>query len=197
MNTEQFLISRGYLRLDTSAPTVSVMYRISGSIVYCLLILNTSLDEFSVPQYTHIREQVVNSFGSRGYSDIRLHTLIVTSRQNSGREIAAMDGGAWILDGTSGRVILYENTVSDFDGIREGLEAAWTKDFAASVARAYSSTMERNVRDSGQAGFFAKRWTGLSYVGAFVRHFIRRRKPTHPPGDPDRFVLNGCVVHFG
>ncbi|MBQ9504566.1 MAG: rhomboid family intramembrane serine protease [Lachnospiraceae bacterium] len=154
MNTEQFLISRGYLRLDTSAPTVSVMYRISGSIVYCLLILNTSLDEFSVPQYTHIREQVVNSFGSRGYSDIRLHTLIVTSRQNSGREIAAMDGGAWILDGTSGRVILYENTVSDFDGLREGLEGAWTKDFAASVARAYSGTMERAGRSPGQAGFF-------------------------------------------
>ena len=155
MNTEQFLISKGYLRLNTSAPAVSVMYRISGNIVYCLLILNASFNEFSVSQYTHIREQVLASFESKGYSDIRIHTLIVTGRQNSGRDIASADGDAWILDGTTGRIMIFENTVADFDGLREGLEGTWAKDFAASVAQAYSSAMESTDKNSGKSGFFA------------------------------------------
>ena len=155
MNTEQFLISKGYFRLNTSVPTVSVMYRISGEIVYCLLLLNTSFSEFSMPQYIHIRDQVMNSFAGKGYSDIRIHTLIVTGRRNSGREIAAADGGAWILDGTTGRVMIFENTVAEFDGLREGLEAAWAKDFAASVAKAYSDAAEITNKKRGRSGFFA------------------------------------------
>ena len=155
MNTEQYLVSRGYSKLNTSVPTVSVMYRIAGSTVYCLLVLNTSLTEFSMPQFAHIREQAEASFRSKGYSDIQVHTLIVTGRRNSGREIASADGRVWILDGTSGRILRYENSVSDFDGLREGLEDAWAKDFAAMVARAYSGAMENSHKRAGKSGIIA------------------------------------------
>ena len=142
MNTEKYLISKGYIRLNTSVPTLSIMYRIAGNIVYCLLIMNTSYTEYSVPQHRHILEQAERSFRAKGYSDIRMHTLIVTGKTNSGRELASADSSAWILDGTSGRIILFENSVSDFDGLKSGMEEVWAKDFAVSVTRAYSKAME-------------------------------------------------------
>ena len=154
MNTEEYLISKGYSRLNTSVPSVSAMYRVAGNLVYCLLILNTSFSEFTREQHAHIKEQVVNSFKSKGYSEIKIHTLIVTGRKNSGREISSTDDNSWILDGTSGRIMVFENSSADFDGLKGGLEEAWNADFAASVARAYASTMERARHNSGGKGAF-------------------------------------------
>ncbi len=143
MKTEEYLVSRGYKRLNTSIPTVTAMYRTEPGRVFCLIIINTSLYEYDYAQQSHIRDQFRASFAEKGYSDIRIHTLIVAGRKGSGRDIMINDPDCWILDGVSGRVILFENSASDFDGIRMGLEEAWLKDFAEGVARAYERVMQK------------------------------------------------------
>lgn len=142
MNTEEYLVSRGYCRLNTSVPSVSVMYRIAENVVYCLLILNNAYTEFSTGQHQHIKEQAEAAFKDKGYDDIRMHTLLVTSRNNSGREITASDGNSWILDGVTGKVMAFENSSADFDNLKSGLEEKWAQDFTASVAHAYETAVK-------------------------------------------------------
>lgn len=119
------LLNIGYQRLDSNAQGIYLYYRVlEKELVIIPVIRVLKGDELTAEQYHHILEQMEESFHKSYPQRIRLLSLILTGYPDRVKQFCSnsMEESHWIIDVSTGRLIIYETQAGDFGGLRDMLE---------------------------------------------------------------------------
>lgn len=117
------LLAYGYINIPASLPEFSIYYRSSGDQLQVVHTITVDGDfSLTMEQHLHIKEQIRQMFQKKGYDQIEIFSLFVASKSERVKEICGKDTHSWTLDTASRRLLIYENQMSDFYGLRFILE---------------------------------------------------------------------------
>lgn len=119
----EFLRRYGYDRIMTNLPEFVFFYKPEMQGVTVLLLIDYRAGNYiTSDQYDHIKESICQLFAQRGQMEIHILSLILCSHTQNARLISGSDRFCWLLDDVQNRLIIYENQVNDFYGMRAILE---------------------------------------------------------------------------
>lgn len=119
----EFLKYFGYDRIMTNLPEFVFFYKPEMQGVTVLLVIDARTGNYvTSDQYDHIKESICQLFVQKGQTEIHILSLILCSHTQNARLISGSDRFCWLLDDVQNQLIIYENQVNDFYGMRAILE---------------------------------------------------------------------------
>lgn len=76
----------------------------------------------SPEQYRHMKQQMREAFEKRGVGELHAMALMITGEPETARVLCEEERFCWLIDKTSGRLIIYEHQAVDFYGLKALLE---------------------------------------------------------------------------
>lgn len=129
-NIKQYLASQNFALTAANGSDICILKnRTEERGIFCVVINNTGSVPWSASQISSINAQLKESSaaGYNGGNDVLF--IVVTEDPDRDKSLAKMAGVTlWLADSSSSRLIIYEDQREDFYGLREGIEAAITKE---------------------------------------------------------------------
>lgn len=118
----RYFTGRGFLRVDTHSQSMDLYYIPSGTSVNLIwMVMADAVEEMTADQYRKRLETIFKTFSTQAYTDVHTLTLFFTKHPEKAKELGA-DTPFWTVDEFYGRLIIYENQMEDFLGIRSVIE---------------------------------------------------------------------------
>ena len=119
---ERYFIGCEYATVDLHSEKMSLFYTVRDNCAYLVwMIENTAIVDMDRTRYMSYYQTILNRFQSQGFQTVQMLTLFATSNSAKVKELA--DGTAfWIADEVYGRLIVYENQMEDYLGLRSMIE---------------------------------------------------------------------------
>lgn len=112
-----------FTRLDTNTQGIYLYYKIIQQEAYVIPVMQLYQgNELAPDQYEHIVSQIRNNFLNKGYENVRLLSLILTRQPDSVRQFCLTENDHWIVDLSSGQLLIFETQSSDFLGLKDVME---------------------------------------------------------------------------
>ena len=119
----EFFEEEGYVGIPSNLPEFTIYFRMENAYVNVFHVVNYRQNLYiSKDQYWHIKEKIRDLFSEKGISQIHILSLIICKDGNKARQLCADDTMCWIIDPYENRLMIFENQVSDFYGMKEKLE---------------------------------------------------------------------------
>ena len=118
----EYLVNRGYTSLSSSIAQVKVFFRVDGDLAMSVLMIDGRKMIMSVEAFRMIKAKTLEMFRNKGYSNVRLFSLLLTQNVMNFGAIGTQEELSWIVDLRDNRLCIFDNEVVDFDGLRAGLE---------------------------------------------------------------------------
>lgn len=109
-------------------------------------------------QYNLFRKKSVEFMNNKGYEDVSLLTLILTRNVDSCKKYVMDDRYCWMLDTNIRHLVIYENQVNDFCGLREMLDHACYLEGGGAAIDPYHIDQEEEER----SGFVKREFTPVN-----------------------------------
>lgn len=120
---EYFLAEEGYTKIPSNLPEFTIYYRMENNYVNVFHVIDYRQNLYILEdQYLHIKEKIKNLFKEKGIGNIHILSLIISADMHRARQLYGNDTMCWILQPFEQRLIIYENQVSDFYGMRGKIE---------------------------------------------------------------------------
>lgn len=120
---EQLLIEQGFYKVSFNLPEFSFFFHLENAYVNVLQVVDYHQGIYiSTDQYEHIKGLIWNFFRNKNINDVHLLSLIVSADIENARQLGGDDAFCWLIDTVKKRLIIYENQVSDFYGMKDILE---------------------------------------------------------------------------
>ncbi len=114
---------RDFIHLDIKVNGVHLFYRPAGLEADIVILFHApSGNEMSMEEYRLILDNIKGKFGESGFQSIHLLGMIFTERPDKARKFCLEEDDHWIIDLIERRLIIYENQISDFSGLKDELE---------------------------------------------------------------------------
>ena len=185
-----YLQDRGYQKMMTNVPELIFLFRQEMQSVNVVITMEYQDGVYLSPeQYEHMKQQMRASFEKRGVGELHVMALIITGEPEMARVLCGQERFCWLIDKTSGRLIIYEHQIVDFYGLKAMLEeflTAWINGAAAQ-------------EDSGGTGEDGFRTTGAyagqngSAEGIYKKRSLRETLRTLPLVTALLVAANGVV----
>jgi len=121
---EQYLQEVGYQKIATNLSEFSMLFRSNANSVEVISLIDDRLQLFLEPtQYANIKTQAEQFFRDQGYQNIHILTLILADDLQKIRKLGQNDRFCWMIDRNRKSIVMFENQVDDFYGLRKKLEA--------------------------------------------------------------------------
>lgn len=134
---EHLLTEQGFCKVLSNLPEFSFFFRKENSYVNVLHIIDYKQELYiTEDQYTHIKEKIQEFFQGKGTSEVHILSLIICTDTERARQLCGSDAFCWIIDVGQNRLLIHENQVADFYGMKDVLE-----DFLYEISM--SSAMEK------------------------------------------------------
>ncbi|MBO4324229.1 MAG: rhomboid family intramembrane serine protease [Lachnospiraceae bacterium] len=118
----RYFAGRGFQRVETHTDTMEIYYIPSGDSVNLIwMVMPDAVEEMTAEQYRKRLDTIFRTFSAGPYSNIHTLTLFFTKNPEKARELGT-DTPFWTVDEFYGRLIIYENQMEDFLGIRSVIE---------------------------------------------------------------------------
>ena len=144
----------------TNVPGLIFLFRQEMQSVNVVITMEYRDGSYLLPeQYNHMKRQMREAFERRGVGEMHTMGLVITSEPETARVLCEEERFCWLIDKTSGRLIIYENQAVDFYGLKAMLEeflAARTKSHEAEGLNA-----ERDHSHAARAGSYRAEWQGV------------------------------------
>lgn len=128
---EEFFSKEGYVNIPSNLPEFTIFFRTENTCVNVFHVIYCREDlHISKGQYEHIKDKIRDLFLRKGSSQVHILSLIVCGNKNIVREICAEDTMCWVIDPYENRLLIYENQINNFYGMKDKLE-----DFLGSLNR--------------------------------------------------------------
>lgn len=118
----EYLVNRGYTSLSSSIAQVKVFFRVDGDLAMSVLMIDGRNMIMSVDAFRMIKAKTQEMFRNKGYTNVRLFSLLLTQNVMNFGAIGTQEELSWIVDLKNNRLCIFDNEVADFDGLRVGLE---------------------------------------------------------------------------
>lgn len=119
----EFFAEEGYVGIPSNLPEFTIYFQMEHTYVNVFHVVYYRSNLYiSKDQYLHIKEKIRNLFLEKGISQIHILSLIVCDDGNKARQLCADDTMSWIINPYENRLMIFENQVSNFYGMRDKLE---------------------------------------------------------------------------
>jgi rhomboid protease GluP len=120
---EHFLTGEGYNKIPSNLPEFTIYFHMENNYVNVFHIIDYRNELYiSEDQYTHIKKKIHELFGEKGITNVHILSLILCVDYEKAKNLCKEDSLCWLIDPLQERLIVYENQVSDFYGMRGKLE---------------------------------------------------------------------------
>lgn len=119
----EFFEDEGYMVIPSNIPEFIVYLRAENNCVNIFHVIHCRQNlQISKDQYLHIKNKIREVFTEKGLHNIHILTILIGSDMEKARQLGINDSMCWILDPHENRLVVNENQVSDFYGMRGRLE---------------------------------------------------------------------------
>lgn len=120
---ERLLIEQGFHKVLSNLPEFSFFFRRENNYVNVLHIIDYKQELYiTEDQYTHIKEKIRIFFREKGIDETHILSLIICSDTEKAKQLCGNDAFCWLIDSTENRLLLHENQIADFYGMKGILE---------------------------------------------------------------------------
>lgn len=121
---ENMFLEEGYSKVPSNLRefTFYFLKENQGVNVVCTIDFSAGL-YVSEEQYFHIKDTIREFFSERGEQNVHILMTILCRSAEKAKELCEKDRFCWLLDVDADRLMIYENQVSDFYGVRQVLES--------------------------------------------------------------------------
>lgn len=119
----EFLAGEGYIRIPSNLPEFTIYFRMENNYVNVLHVIDYQKNLYiSDDQYLHVKDKIRELFREKGILTIHILSLIICSDVQRAKQLCGEDTQCWIIDPDERRLMVYENQVSDFYGMKDRLD---------------------------------------------------------------------------
>lgn len=159
---DDFMAEEGYVKVPSNLPEFIFYYYLEKNYVNVFHVIYYEKNLYiTEEQYQHIKDKIRAFFKEKKVDDVHIMSLIVSRDTEKGKRICKEDPFCWMIDPSNDRLVVYENQVGDFYGMRNKIEQ-----FLAQTSSSVQTTADTQV-DAGQTGKWNIRFR-IPYVTAFL-----------------------------
>ncbi len=119
----RFLENRGFGKIVSNLPEFVFFYKQEMQSVNVLFVMDYHSGVYlTQDQYTHLKDGIRNLFASRGADEVHIMSLVIANDKEKVLSVSAGDRFCWQLSPELGRLVVYEDRVPDFYGMKGILE---------------------------------------------------------------------------
>lgn len=120
---KEIFAGQQYTKVNSNVPYVSLFVRYEESSAKVIQFINCINNVgMSQQQFIAFCNKAKAFIITKGYEEIDFISIIVTTSIMESRKLAFCNENCWIIDENSGRLVIYENQPSDFDGLKKRIE---------------------------------------------------------------------------
>lgn len=125
---DDFLDREGYTKIPSNLPEFTIYFHMENNCVNVLHIIDYREGLYiSEDQYDHLKDKIKTLFEEKGVANIHILSLILSKDMEKSKRLCTQDHFCWILNPADETLVVYENQVNDFYGMRGSIER-WLKD---------------------------------------------------------------------
>lgn len=159
---DDFMAEEGYTKVPSNLPEFIFYYHMENNYVNVFHVIYYEKNLYiTEEQYQHIKDKIKNFFKEKNVEHVHIMSLIVCRETEKGKRICGDDPFCWMIDSFDDRLVIYENQVGDFYGMRNKIEC-----FLAQV-----SASEQEIGDRREDTYRAEKYKAsfhIPYMTAFL-----------------------------
>ncbi|MDD2972336.1 MAG: rhomboid family intramembrane serine protease [Lachnospiraceae bacterium] len=127
---DMFLQENGYQMIPSNVMEYTIYFQWGNNLTNVLLLITDHEGLYlEREQYDHVKASVIRLFEEKGIQNIHVLSLIISSDLEKVKKITEHDTFCWILEPVERRLMIYENQVEDFYGMKHILEECLSIDY--------------------------------------------------------------------
>lgn len=117
------LLNMDYRQLDTNSEDIALFYQANDTRAYIVALFSLySGEEINRERYEQLIQQISNMFDNISSKENSLLSIILSANPYEARNLCLDSDCHWVIDLNEKRLLIYENQLSDFNGIKGALE---------------------------------------------------------------------------
>lgn len=123
LQLDEYLKTIGYQVIPSNLPEFIIYYHLENNGVNIIHLVDCH-DTFSITneQFEHVKDTIIKLFGNKGIENVHILSLLVSTDVDRDKRLAMQDSFCWIINKKERKLIVYENQVPDYYGLRQSLE---------------------------------------------------------------------------
>ncbi len=126
MTSEQIeclFYENGYNKISSNLPEYNFYWRKENQGITVVFAIDYQQQIYiSADQYAHMKEKIAGFFRAKGEEEIHILSLILSADIQKAKALCVSDSFCWMIDVNTNRLIIHENQVDDFYGLKKILE---------------------------------------------------------------------------
>lgn len=120
---ENLLFEQGFYKVSSNLPEFVFFFHAENAYINVLQVIDYRQGLYiSQDQYGHIKEKIKGFFIEKGISDVHILSLLISADIGKAKQLCGEDAFCWIINPMENRLMIYENQISDFYGMKDVLE---------------------------------------------------------------------------
>ncbi|MCM1049817.1 MAG: rhomboid family intramembrane serine protease [Clostridiales bacterium] len=120
---ENLLLEQGFYKVSSNLPEFVFFFHGENTYINVLQVIDYKQGLYiSKDQYEHIKEKIQSFFIEKGISDVHILSLLISADVGKAKQLCGEDAFCWIINPMENRLMIYENQVADFYGMKDVLE---------------------------------------------------------------------------
>lgn len=118
-----FFTKEGYEKISSNLPEFTFYFHVENSYVNIFHVVNCERNLYiTEDQYRHTKDKIKGFFAEKNTYDIHVMSLIICDDMEKAKRLSKDDAFCWMIDPFDDRLIIYENRVDDFYGMKNKME---------------------------------------------------------------------------
>lgn len=120
---ENLFLSGGYYKVPSNLPEFCFFYRRENQGVNVIYVIDYKQGLYiTEDQYAHLKDKIIDFFQEKGEREVHILSLVLSADIEKAKQLCMQDSFCWMIDTVSDRLLIYENQVPDFYGLKTLLE---------------------------------------------------------------------------
>lgn len=120
---EHFFIEQGFFKIPSNLPEFTFFFREENAYVNVLHVIDYKQGLYiSQDQYEHLKKTIRDFFVEKGVKEVHILSLLISTDTEKAKLLCKEDAFCWLIDPQHNRLIIHENQIADFYGMKNLLE---------------------------------------------------------------------------
>lgn len=120
---DEFMTGEGYWKVPSNVPEFVFYFHMENNYVNVFHVVNYERDlHITAEQFFHIKDRIKDFFARKNIGHVHILSLIICREAELVKHLCREDPFCWVIDPGFDRLVIYENQVDDFYGMRSRIE---------------------------------------------------------------------------
>ncbi|MCM1175819.1 MAG: rhomboid family intramembrane serine protease [Blautia sp.] len=120
---DNLLTEQGFCKVPSNLPEFSFFFRRESAYVNVLHVIDYKPNLYiTEDQYAHVKGKILEFFREKGFDEVHILSLLIGEDTEKAKRLCGNDAFCWLIDSVRNRLMIHENQVADFYGMKGVLE---------------------------------------------------------------------------